>query len=412
MTRRSWPRGRGGADRILVLNAGSSTLKASLLRGHDMVALGATTLEWGGASVERAPPVVEAVLDDLGVADGSTLVGIGHRIVHGGPDFVVPTLVDADVLARLQDVVALAPLHLPPALAVIKAVSRRLPGVRQVACFDTAFHARLPETARRYPVPAAWMDDFGIRRYGFHGLSVDWATGRAAELLGLPRGRARLVVAHLGAGASVTAVDRGRSVDTSMGYTPLEGLMMATRSGSIDPGIVVALARDGRRSLDELDDDLLHRSGLLGVGGSADMRTLLSRAQDGDADARLAIEMFVDRAAAAIAGAATRLPRLDAVVFTGGIGEGAATVRAAIVRRLGSLGIAPIAARKRRGDVVLSAPGVGPAVVRVEAREDLVIARAVGLLGGWCETIHLSRAIGHPGRHCRQISRLSATRPV
>ena len=379
MTRRSGSLGSRADDRILVLNAGSSTLKASLLRGQDMVALGATTLEWGGDSVERAPAVVAAILDDLGVADGSRLVGIGHRIVHGGPDFVVPTPVDAGVLARLQDVVALAPLHLPPALAVIEAVSRRLPAVRQMACFDTAFHARLPESARRYPVPAGWLDDFGIRRYGFHGLSVDWATGRAAELLGLPRGRARLVVAHLGAGSSVTAVDRGRSVDTSMGYTPLEGLMMATRSGSIDPGIVIALVRDGRRTLDEVDDDLLHRSGLLGVGGSGDMRTLVALARDGGADARLAIQMFVDRAAAAIAAAATRLPDLDAVVFTGGIGEGAATVRAAIVRRLGNLGIAPISARRRKGDVVLSASDARPAVICVEAREDLVIAEAVRL---------------------------------
>ena len=377
MTRRSGSSGSRADDRILVLNAGSSTLKASLLRPGEPRALGATTREWGGSAVERAPGVTAAILADLGLADGIGLTGIGHRIVHGGPNLVLPTVVDAGVLAELRQVAAMAPLQTPPALAVITALAELLPGVRQIVCFDTAFHARLPEVARRYPVPPAWTRDFGIRRYGFHGLSVDWATGRASELLALPSGGARLVVAHLGAGSSVTAVDRGRSVDTSMGYTPLEGLMMATRSGSIDPGIVIALVRDGRRTLEEVDDDLLHHAGLLGVGGSGDMRTLVARARDGDADARLAIQMFVDRAAAAIAAAATRLPDLHAVVFTGGIGEGAATVRAAIVRRLGSLGIAPVSARRREGDVVLSAPGAKPAVVRVEAREDLVIAGAV-----------------------------------
>ncbi len=377
MTRRSGSSGSRADDRILVLNAGSSTLKASLLRPGEPRALGATTREWGGSAVERAPGVTAAILADLGLADGIGLTGIGHRIVHGGPNLVLPTVVDAGVLAELRRVAAMAPLQTPPALAVITALAELLPGIRQIVCFDTAFHARLPEVARRYPVPPAWTRDFGIRRYGFHGLSVDWATGRASELLASSPSRVRLVVAHLGAGSSVTAVDRGRSVDTSMGYTPLEGLMMATRSGSIDPGIVIALVRDGRRTLEEVDDDLLHHAGLLGVGGSGDMRTLVARARDGDADARLAIQMFVDRAAAAIAAAATRLPDLDAVVFTGGIGEGAATVRAAIVRRLGSLGIAPVSARRREGDVVLSAPGAKPAVVRVEAREDLVIAGAV-----------------------------------
>lgn len=370
-------RGGGGGDRILVLNAGSSTLKASLLRPGEPRPLAATTREWAGSAVERAPDVTAAILADLDLADGVGLIGIGHRIVHGGPDLVVPTVVDAGVLDELRRVAVMAPLQTPPALAVITAMADILPGVRQIACFDTAFHARLPEVARRYPVPPAWTRDFGIRRYGFHGLSVDWATQRAAHLLAATPGRVRLVVAHLGAGSSVTAVDRGRSVDTSMGYTPLEGLMMATRSGSIDPGIVIALVRDGRRTLAEVDDDLLHHAGLLGVAGSGDMRTLVARAHDGDAEARLAIGMFVDRAAAAIAAAATRLADLDAIVFTGGIGEGAATVRAAIVRRLGILGIAPISARSRRGDVILSQAGAEPAVLRVEAREDLVIARAV-----------------------------------
>lgn len=371
MTRRS-----RGAERVLVLNAGSSTLKASLLRADRDRPIESTVAEWGGEPVRRAPAVVGDVLDRLGVS-AAAITGVGHRIVHGGPDLVGPVRIGDDAMTALRDVVPLAPLHLPPALAVIEAVRARWPEVPQVACFDTAFHARLPETSRRYPVPASWAAMYGIRRYGFHGLSVAWATERAADLLGLPSSRLRLVVAHLGAGSSVTAVDRGRSVDTSMGYTPLEGLMMATRSGSIDPGIVTALVRDGRRTIDDIDDDLLHRSGLLGVGGSADMRTLVARAAAGDADARLAIAMFVDRAAAGVAAAATRLATLDAIVFTGGIGEGAAGVRSSIVRRLAVVGIDRIDARRRSGDQILSRPGATPAVLRIEAREDLVIARAV-----------------------------------
>ncbi len=370
----------GTRDRVLVLNAGSSTLKASLLRVGENRPLAATTMDWSGPPAGRAASVVDAILETVGVTGADGLVGIGHRIVHGGPDLVAPRTVDAATLDALRGVVSLAPLHVAAAVAVIEAVQARLPAVPQVVCFDTAFHARLPESARRYPVPTAWLRDLGIRRYGFHGLSVDWATGRAADMLGMRRGQVRLVVAHLGAGSSVTAVDRGRSVDTSMGYTPLEGLMMATRSGSIDPGIVIALARHGR-SIDQIDDDLLHHSGLLGVGGSADMRTLLANASRGDADAQLAIDMFVDRAAAAIAAAATRLSRLDAVVFTGGIGEHATAVRAAIVRRLGLLGLGAIPARRRIGDVVLSTDGARPAVLRIEAREDMVIAQAVVRLG-------------------------------
>ena len=373
-------RPRAGRGLVLVCNAGSSTLKASLLARDDERPLATTTLTWDGDPVECGPTTFDAALAALGlVDDGGTeppIVGVGHRLVHGGPDGGAPVVIDARARARLEEARTLAPLHLPPALAMLDAARERLPGVPQVAAFDTAFHVTLPEVARRYPVPDAWVRELRLRRYGFHGLSVDWAVGRAAALLGLPRGRLRLVVAHLGAGSSVTAVDRGRSVATSMGYTPLEGLMMATRSGSIDPGILIALLRSGADA-DEIADGLEHRSGLLGVAGEADLRTLMVRAAADDDAARLAIDMFVDRAAAGIAAAATRLSRVDAIVFTGGIGEHAAPVRAAIVQRLASIGVAPIAARRRRGDVILSAPGVHPAVLRVEAREDLVIAAAV-----------------------------------
>lgn len=364
-------------DRILVLNAGSSTLKVSLLRRGVERPLADVTVDWDGPPDSTAATTLERVLATIGDPDPARLIGVGHRVVHGGPDLVAPMVIDPAALAAIDAVAGLAPLHVPPAVAVIRALTARAPGLRQVACFDTAFHARMPEAVRRYPVPAAWSETGGIRRYGFHGLSVEWSVARAATLLDRRPSSLRLVVAHLGAGASVTAVDRGRSVHTSMGYTPLEGLMMATRSGSIDPGIIFERLRGGRDDAASVEDDLVHHSGLLGVGGSADLRVLLERATTGDERARLAIEMFVDRAAAAIAAAASRLRSVDAVVFTGGIGEHAGSVRAAIVRRLAVLGIEPISRAARRGDVVLSAPEARPAVVRVRAREDLVIAAAV-----------------------------------
>ena len=366
--------------RILVLNAGSSTLKASLLRPGRARPDRAVTIDWDGDPVRVADDALARALAGLGDPPLDRLRGAGHRVVHGGPDLTRPVVIDDGSLAAIEAVTTLAPLHDPPALAVIRALRQRAPDLLQIAAFDTAMHAALPEAARRYPVPDAWHERFGIVRYGFHGLSVEWATGRAAELLETKPSRARIVVAHLGAGSSVTAVDRGRSVWTSMGYTPLEGLMMATRSGSIDPGIVVALVRDGHRTLDAVDDELLHRSGLLGVGGSADLRELLARAERGDDRARLAVAMFEDRAAAAIAAAATRLSRLDAIAFTGGIGEHAAGVRARIVGRLGVLGVPRVDARRRVGDVVRAAgdrQAGRPAVLRIEAREDLVIAAAV-----------------------------------
>lgn len=371
---------RRPADRaVLVLNAGSSTLKAALLPAGGEEPLAAVTLDWPGVDPATAGERLGEALDRVGAGE-RPLLGVGHRIVHGGPDLTAPRVLDDGVIEALRTLVPLAPLHLPPSLALLDAARERLPALAHVACFDTAFHAGLPEIARRYPLPVHWAETWGYRRYGFHGLSVEWAVGRAAALLGRPERALRLVVAHLGAGSSITAVDRGRSVDTSMGYTPLEGLMMATRSGSVDPGILLAALRDRRLDAEGLADELQHRSGLLGVGGSADMRELLHRRSAGDDAAALAIDQFVDRAAAAIGAAATRLPGLDAVVFTGGIGEHAGQVRAAIVRRLAVLGVpAGLGAGRRgaAGDAVLTPAGARPAVLRVTAREDLVIARAV-----------------------------------
>jgi acetate kinase len=366
--------------RVLVLNAGSSTLKASVLDAGHRDALFATTLDWG-ADATRATGRDEdfaRLLEHLvveGIPIGS-IEAVGHRVVHGGTRFTAPTVVDEEVLAELDALAGLAPLHNPVAVETIRAALRALPDVAEVAAFDTAFHATLPPAGFTYPLPAAWIEAHGLRRFGFHGLSVAWSVTRTAELLELPVDALGIVVAHLGSGCSVTAVDGGRSASTSMGMTPLEGLMMGTRSGSIDPGILVRLLRAGVTP-DELVEGLEHESGLLGVAGSADMRELLELEANGDERAALAIELFVRRAAEWIAAAATALPRLDGLVFTGGIGEHAAPVRARIVGRLGMLGVASsLADTKGEEDAVLAARRAGPAILRVAAREDLVIAAA------------------------------------
>ena len=357
--------------RILALNAGSSSLKSSLVEQPGDVTLSRDELQ-------RAPgpdawtDALRTVLTDAGTVDA-----VGHRVVHGGTRFVAPLLIDNAVVAHLDELRDLAPLHNGPALEVIAAARATLPGVPQVACFDTAFHATLPPAGFVYPLPYAWYEDWAVRRFGFHGLSVAWSVEGAAALLGRPAGELALVVAHLGSGCSVTAVLGGRSVDTSMGMTPLEGLMMGTRSGSVDPGILLELLDAERLSLAALSEALQHRSGLLGVSGvSADLRAVQAAAASGEIRAALALELFVRRAAAAIGAAATALPRLDALVFTGGIGEHAAEVRSEICRRLATLGVpSAVAAPSDEADAVLSDAAAPVRVLRVTAREDLVIAR-------------------------------------
>jgi acetate kinase len=372
--------------RVLILNAGSSSLKTSVLdvprAGRRVPAMVASaSVDWGSDAtrIDASAGVIEAIrrFETEGL-DLSTVEAVAHRVVHGGPSFVEAVVVDDAVLARLDALAPLAPLHNPVAVATIRAARRVLPGLPHVAVFDTGFHARLPETAWRYPVPQRWTDDWGVRRYGFHGLSVEWSVERAGHLLGRPATSLALVVAHLGSGCSVTAVLRGRSVMTSMGMTPLEGLMMGTRAGSIDPGILLNLLREDRLTLAELADDLDHASGLLGVSGrTGEVRDLLELERRGDERARLALEMFVDRAAAGIAAAVTALPRLDAIVFTAGIGEHAGSIRAAIVKRLAAVGVGPISARETGRDRVIRAGSkrVGPAILRLEAREDVVAGR-------------------------------------
>jgi acetate kinase len=264
-------------------------------------------------------------------------------------------------VAELRD---LAPLHNGMAAATMTAGLAAIPHLPHVVVFDTASHATLSEEAYRYAVPERWYREWGVRRYGFHGISVAWSAERAAALLARSIGELRTVVAHLGSGCSVTAVDGGRSVSTSMGLAPLEGLMMGTRAGSIDPGALFYLLRTGRLNPDELADQMNHESGLVGVSGrTSDVREFVRPEASGDGPSALALTMFARRAAECIASAVTALPRLDAIVFTGGIGENAAGLRARIVGNLRAIGVAPIPDGEAGQDAVLSGPGTSPAVL-------------------------------------------------
>ena len=273
---------------------------------------------------------------------------VGHRIVHGGSEFVGPVLIDERVVQRLQALVDLAPLHQPKSLRALELVRRLLPEVPEVGCFDTAFHARIPAAAATYALPPEWRKRWDLRRFGFHGLSHAYVSRRAAELMGRPVEELRIVTCHLGAGASLAAVDGGVSVDTTMGFTPLEGLVMATRSGSVDPGLILWLEEHVGMPPSELAATLEYRSGLLGLTGSADMQAILAAERAGDADAALAIGVYLHRLRAGIAAMAAAMDGLDALVFTGGVGENAPEIRARAAAGLGFLGVGIDAARTTR----------------------------------------------------------------
>jgi acetate kinase len=326
--------------RVLVANAGSSSLKLSLLDAADAEL-------WRGSATEELAGLPQR--PDV----------VGHRIVHGGERFHSAVRLDDGVLSALRELIALAPLHQPKSLAAVDAVTRALPDVPGVACFDTAFHATLPPAAATYALPREWRERYGVRRFGFHGLSHAYSSGRARELAPAAR---RIVTCHLGAGASLCAVLDGRSVDTTMGFTPLEGLAMATRSGSVDPGLLLWLQERAGLPPSEMAEALEHQSGLLGLAGSADMRELLGR---GDADARLALGVYVHRLRAGIGAMVASLGGLDALVFTGGVGENSARIRELACEGLAYLGV----------------PDRVPVLV-VAAREDVEIARQTRALLG------------------------------
>ncbi len=360
----------GGA--ILVVNAGSTSTKLAVIDDDDTVTWSRTT-EPGTDAMERALDDAGAALDDV--------AAVGHRIVHGGAQFVEPVVVDANVVDEIDALAELAPLHNAPGLVGIRVAHAKLPDVSQVACFDTAFHATMPDAARAYGGPYEWLE-VGLRRYGFHGLSHEHATARSAELLGRSRDDLRLVSCHLGGGCSIAAVDGGRSVDTTMGFTPLDGLVMATRSGSVDPGLLLHLLRQGT-SVDELDDLLERRSGLSGLSGvSADLREVVAARNDGNERARLAVDVFVHRLVTGIGAMIGALGGLDVIVFTGGIGEHSVEIRARAAAAFAWLGadVDNDANAAASGDADVSTPEARVRVLVVTAREDLVIARAARAL--------------------------------
>jgi len=357
--------------RVLVVNAGSSSLKVSLLDSDDALL----------RQLDLPPPRPgEDSADLIGpLAAVGPVDAVGHRIVHGGQRFRDAVLVDAGVVDELHALTDLAPLHQPGSLAALEVVRQALPGVPNVACFDTAFHATLPAAATTYALPAAWRERWPLRRYGFHGLSHAYAARRASELLTATSPELRVVTCHLGAGASLTAVLGGRSVDTTMGFTPLEGLVMATRSGNVDPGLLLWLTQRNRLTTAELGEGLEHASGLTGLAGTADMREVLTRADTGDEQAQLALDVYLHRLRAGIGAMTAALGGIDALVFTGGVGERAPAVRAAAVEGLDYLGIRldPERNFSADGDADLSPPHASASVLLIHAREDLEIARQV-----------------------------------
>ena len=334
--------------RVLVVNAGSSSLKLSLLDEGATEPIAARELELTDARIDQAA-LSAALACGLSAADCTA-----HRLVHGGARFRDPVRVDATVRAQLDELIPLAPLHLPSGLAALDAVTQALPQAPAIACFDTAFHATLAPAAYEYALPLEWRRRWGLRRFGFHGLSHAYIARRVPELLG--RAELRIVSCHLGSGASLCAIDAaGRSVDTTMGFTPLEGLVMGTRSGSVDPGMLLWLLSQAGVDAVELGDALEHRSGLLGLAGVASMRDVLARRAGGDARAALAVDVYVHRLRAGIAAMAAALGGVDAIAFTGGVGEHAAEIRDETAAGLGFLGAF--------------------AVVCVAAREDLEMVR-------------------------------------
>ncbi|HEX5924006.1 MAG TPA: acetate/propionate family kinase [Baekduia sp.] len=354
--------------RVLTVNAGSSSLKLSLL-DHDDETI---------TSAELAAP--QARVDDGKLRDALRANGldaadaVGHRIVHGGARFTEAVAIDDSVERALRGLVDLAPLHQPKSLAALDAVSAALPDLPAVACFDTSFHTTIPEAARTYALPAEWRERWELRRFGFHGLSHGWVARRVDA--------PRVVSCHLGAGASLCAIRDGRSIATTMGFTPLEGLTMATRSGSIDPGLILWLLEHGELDEATLASALEHKSGLLGLTGTADMRDVLERAAAGDERAILGRDVYLHHLRAGVAAMAATLGGLDALAFTGGVGERAAEIRARAADGLAFLGVAlddgANAGAQPGADI--SAPEATVHTYVIAAREDREIARQVRAL--------------------------------
>jgi acetate kinase len=361
--------------RVLAVNAGSSSLKLSLVEGGRRVdAQNVDAPDWASGVDEDA---VAAITGRWAPVDA-----VGHRIVHGGTEFVAAVVVDDDVRRRLGALTELAPLHQPKSLSALDLTRRLLPDTPAVACFDTAFHATIPVAASTYALPAEWRRLWPLRRFGFHGLSHAYASARASALSGRPISSLRIVTCHLGAGASLAAVLAGASVDTTMGFTPLEGLVMATRSGNVDPGLVLWLEQHAGMDPDELATVLEHRSGLLGLCGHADMKEVLQAEQEGDEDAAMAVAVYLHRLRAGIAAMATATNGLDVLVFTGGVGERAPSIRSRAARGLEFLGLRVDEGRNCTAelDAEITEDGSAVRTFVLAAREDVQIARELEAL--------------------------------
>lgn len=342
---------------ILLLNAGSSSLKATLRDTATGTVVARSLADWAGTATryeqdgpdgerhcEEVPwrghtEAVRRFAADLPAARRADLAAVGHRVVHGG-SFTSSVKITAEIRARLAAQADLAPLHNPPSLETLAAAEAELPGVPHVAVFDTAFHAAMPPEAFTYPVPMRWTQEWGIRRYGFHGLSHAYCARRAAEMLGLRAEQPRVVICHLGHGCSAAAVQGDHCLATTMGFTPLEGLMMATRCGSLDPGVVLHVQQRQDLTVAQVETMLNRESGLLGVSGvSGDMRLVLAAAREGQPQARLALAMYTHRARQAVGALAVTLGGVDALVFTAGVGENSSEIREAICTGLECLGL-------------------------------------------------------------------------
>ena len=401
--------------KILVCNAGSSSLKFSLFDAEDEVLVADGGIDWlkkpaqvvfrrpkqpeirEDLRLEKHADAVARILDDLQAGSSAALQSpedlraVGHRVVHGGDRYTSAVRITAEVKRAIEELTELAPLHNPASLEGINAVEQLLPKVRQVAAFDTAFHATLSEAARTYPLPKKWTREWGIRRYGFHGLSHSYCSTEAAKRIG--RQGLRLVIAHLGNGASASAVRDGVCVDTSMGFTPLEGLMMATRSGTVDPGILIYLLRHKGLDAEALDNALNYQSGLLGISGiSSDLRQILSKLPH-NPDARLAVDVYVHRIVKTIGAMAATLGGIDALVFTAGVGEGSPEIRKRVCQKLEYLGLEmdPAANENCQPDADIATPSSTVRILVIATREDLTIMRETRRLVASSMTQH-SRA--------------------
>ncbi len=390
--------------KILVINAGSSSIKYQLFDMEGERVLAAGLVERIGEPHGRIRHtageeiIEEGVFPDhrVGLArvvdlllepphavlqSADEITAVGHRVVHGGARFSAPTHIDQRVKDTIRELIPLAPLHNPPNLAGIEVAQEIFPHAPQVAVFDTAFHQTMPETAYRYAIPAEFYEQHQIRAYGFHGISHSYVTGRAIAHLGQPAEQTNLITLHLGNGCSMTAVRGGRSVDTSMGFTPLPGLIMGTRSGDIDPAVIFYLARERHLSLDEIDNLLNRGSGMLGLGGSNDLRDIERRHGEGDPAATLALAMYTYRIKKYIGAYLAALGRVDALVFTAGVGENSELVRREACAGLEELGIVldperNAAGRPQQGAVAeVQATDSRVKILVIPTNEELEIAR-------------------------------------